>query len=268
MPELPEVETIVRGLRRRVRGRTIENAEFLWVRTCVGDPDATVAGLRGQRIAELRRWGKYIVFDLERKREKSVLVVHLRMTGNFLVNAEPGPWTRAVLHLDRGKTLVFHDIRKFGRFEWARDIPPRLRELGPEPLEIGFEDFHRRLRRRSAQAKAVLLDQEFLRGLGNIYCDEALFRSRIHPKANAARIGPTRARRLHAAIQDVLRDSIEQGGTTVMNYVDSEGSQGYFQLSTLVYGKAGEACTACGAPIRRAVIAGRSTHFCSSCQRR
>ena len=268
MPELPEVETVVRGLRRRVLGRVIENAEFRWARTCVGDPDATVAGLRGQRIGDLRRWGKYIIFDLERGADRSVLVVHLRMTGNFLVNGEPGPWTRAVLHLDRGTTLVFHDIRKFGRFEWAPDIPARLRELGPEPLEIRFEEFYPRLKKRSAQVKAVLLDQEFVRGLGNIYCDEALFRSSIHPKTNTAKIGPTRARRLHGAIQDVLRDAIEQGGTTVINYVDSEGSQGYFQLQTFVYGKTGEACKVCGSAIRRTVIASRTTHFCSKCQRR
>lgn len=268
MPELPEVETIVRGLRRRIVGRTIDNAEFRWARTAKGDVDETVAGLRGQRIAALRRWGKYIVFDLERGGEKSVLVVHLRMTGNFLINDEPGPWTRAILTLDGGLSLIFHDIRKFGRFEWAPDIPPRLRELGPEPLEISFEEFYPRLKARSAQAKAVLLNQEFLRGLGNIYCDEALFRSHIHPKTNTARIGPTRARRLHTAIQEVLKDAIEQGGSTVMNYVNSEGTQGYFQLSTFVYGKTGEACKVCGEPIRKTVIASRTTHYCSKCQRR
>ena len=268
MPELPEVETIVRGLRKRVAGRVIENAEFFWARTCVGDPDAAVARLRGQRIDGLRRWGKYIVFDLERGGESSVLVVHLRMTGNFLMNDEIGPWTRAVLHLDGGTTLVFHDIRKFGRFEWSPDIPARLRELGPEPLEISFEDFQLRLRKKASQVKATLLNQEFLRGLGNIYCDEALFRSKIHPKTSTAKIGQVRARRLHAAIQDVLRDAIEQGGTTVMNYVDSEGSQGYFQLKTFVYGKTGEACKVCGSPIRRTVIASRSTHFCAKCQKR
>ncbi len=267
MPELPEVETIVRGLRPRVVGRTIENAEFRWARTATGDPDLTVAGLCGQRIAALRRWGKYIVFDLERGGERSVLVVHLRMTGNFLLNGEPGPWTRAILTLDGGVSLIFHDIRKFGRFEWAPDIPTRLRELGPEPLEVGFEEFYERLKRRGAQAKAVLLNQEFLRGLGNIYCDEALFRSRIHPKTNTARLGPMRAARLHQAIQEVLKDAIEQGGTTVMNYVNSDGVQGYFQLSTFVYGKTGEPCKVCGAPIRKTVIASRSTHFCAKCQR-
>ena len=267
MPELPEVETIVRGLRPRVVGRTILNAEFLWPRTATHGPDATVAGLRGQRIRAIRRWGKYIVFDLEREGEASVLVVHLRMTGNFLFNVEPGPWTRAVLTLP-DSTLVFHDIRKFGRFEWSRELPARLRELGPEPLEVPFEEFYERLRKRSAQAKAVLMNQEFLRGLGNIYCDEALFRSRIHPRANTARIGRTRAARLHEAIQAVLEESIEQGGTTVMNYVNSDGVQGYFQLRTAVYGKTGEPCKTCGEPIRRTIIASRSTHFCPKCQRR
>lgn len=268
MPELPEVETIIRGLRSRVVGRRIENAEFRWARTCVGDPDRTITGLRGQKIEGLRRWGKYILFDLRRKGASSVLVVHLRMTGNLLVNAEPGPWTRAMLALSGGVSLVFHDIRKFGRFEWAPEIPPRLLELGPEPLEIPFEEFYRRWRARSTGAKALLLNQEFLRGLGNIYCDEALFRAGIHPKALSSKVGPKRARRLHEEIQAVLREAIAQGGTTVSNYVDSEGSQGYFQLSTEVYGKTGEACRKCGSTIRRAVVAGRSTHFCAKCQRR
>jgi formamidopyrimidine-DNA glycosylase len=267
MPELPEVETIVRGLRRRVAGRRIENAEFRWARTCTGDAEKTIRGLRGQRITGLRRWGKYIVFDLEREGKTSVLVVHLRMTGNFLVNGEPGPWTRAVLTLD-GLTLVYHDIRKFGRFEWAPEIPARLRELGPEPLEISHEDFTSSLRRRGAQAKAVLLNQEFLRGLGNIYCDEALFRSGIYPKTNTRTIGPARAARLHQAIRDVLTEAIEAGGTTVMNYVNSDGGEGYFQLKTYVYGKTGEPCKVCGAKIRRTVLASRSTHFCPKCQRR
>jgi len=268
MPELPEVETIVRGLRKRLPGRVIENVEFLWERTCVGDVDRTVRGLRGQRIEGLRRWGKYILIDLSKGDETSVLVVHLRMTGNFLFEDEPGPWARAVLSLDGGLTLVFHDIRKFGRFEWSRELPPRLAELGPEPLEISWEDFRSRLKARKGQAKAVLLNQEFLRGLGNIYCDEALFRARIHPKMNVARLGPVRAERLYRAIQEVLRDAIRQGGSTVNNYVDSEGSQGYFQLSTFVYGKTGEACKVCEKPIRKTIVAARSTHFCGQCQRR
>ena len=268
MPELPEVETIIRGLRPHVEGRRIANVEFRWARTCTGDPDATVKGLRGQTITRLDRHGKYIVFGLEKKGEESVLVVHLRMTGNFLVDTDPGPWTRAVLTLEGGPALTFNDIRKFGRWQWSPELPARLRELGPEPLEITEDDFLDRLRSRSSQAKAVLMNQEFLRGLGNIYADEALFRSRIHPRANTARVGPTRARRLHKAIQEVLCDAIAQGGSTVVNYVNSEGSQGYFQLHAFVYGKTGQPCKVCGSPISKTIVASRSTHFCSKCQRR
>lgn len=268
MPELPEVETIVRGLRPHVEGRRIQSAEFFWPRTVVGDPDETSANLAGQRISKLRRWGKYIVFELERKRRTSVLVVHLRMTGNFLIDAEPGPFTRALLTLQGGPTLVFNDIRKFGKWQWAEELPARLRELGPEPLDISADDFLERLHARSAQIKAVLLNQEFLRGLGNIYVDESLFRAGIHPRADTARVGPRRARRLHAAIQETLRSAIAAGGSTINNYVNSQGSEGYFQLQTQVYGKTGEACRKCGGPIRRTVIASRGTHFCPKCQRR
>ena len=253
---------------RRLTGRRLESVEFLWPGTSVGDPDETANALRGQTIRSVRRYGKYIVFDLERAGERSLLVVHLRMTGNFLFNDLPGPWTRVVASLDGGETLVFHDIRKFGRWQWARELPARLAELGPEPLEIAFDDFYRRLRRRGAQAKAVLLDQEFLRGVGNIYADEALFRAQIHPRSNTGKIGPKRARRLYDALRAVLTEAIAAGGTTVINYVSSDGVEGYFQLQTAVYGKTGEACRTCGEPIRRTVVASRSTHFCGRCQRR
>lgn len=267
MPELPEVETIVRGLRPRLVGQRIASAEFPWARTCVGDPDATGRILAGQKITAVRRWGKYLVFDLQKDGTASVLVIHLRMTGNFLFGDEPGPWTRAILNLQGGPALLFNDIRKFGRMEWGASLPARLEELGPEPLEIDPAEFYSRLRQRSARIKAVLLDQEFLRGLGNIYCDEALFRARIHPKAVTNRIGRVRADRLHAAIQQVLGDAIAQGGSTVYNYVNSEGSQGYFQLYTAVYGKTGQPCKVCGRPVSKLIIASRSTHFCADCQR-
>ena len=272
MPELPEVETIVRGLAPRVEGRRIANAEFLWARTCTGDAEATIANLRGQRIRKLGRRGKYIVFLLRKDGGDSVLVIHLRMTGNLLLEDENGskngPFVRAWMKLEAGPRLVFHDIRKFGRWQWSPTLPARLRELGPEPLEIGADEFAARLRGRGAQLKALLLNQEFLRGLGNIYADEALFRSRLHPKLNSARLGRKRALRLHAAIQDVLRDAIAAGGSTVNNYVDSKGAQGYFQLQTNVYGKTGENCKVCAAPLRRTIVAGRGTHFCPCCQRR
>ncbi len=268
MPELPEVETIVRGLAPRVEGKRIANVEFLWARTCAGDVDATIANLRGQRIRKLDRRGKYIVFRLENARGDSVLVIHLRMTGNLLLDGETGPFVRAWMQLEAGPRIVFHDIRKFGRWQWSPTLPARLRELGPEPLEIGADEFVARLQGRGAQLKALLLNQEFLRGLGNIYVDEALFRARLHPRLNSAKLGRARARRLHAAIRDVLRDAIAAGGTTVNNYVDSQGSQGYFQLQANVYGKAGEDCKVCAAPLRRTIVAGRGTHFCPRCQRR
>ena len=268
MPELPEVETIIRGLRRRVLNRRIANVEFLLPKLVVGNVDQTAARLRGQRIVGIRRHGKYIVFELERGRRRSCLVVHLRMTGNFIVDGDAGPHTRAIVALQGGPTLLYHDMRKFGRWQWSERLPERLRELGPEPLEITLEDFAKRIRSRHAMVKAVLLDQEFLRGLGNIYADEALFRARLHPKANTAKIGAKRAGRLHAAIRDVLTEAIAQGGSTIINYVDSEGAQGYFQLQTYVYGKTGEPCKVCRGKIRRTLVASRSTHYCSKCQRR
>ena len=175
---------------------------------------------------------------------------------------------RRSYYLEDGPVLVYHDVRKFGRWQWSPDLPPRLRELGPDPLEIPETEFLLRLRSRHAMAKALLLDQEFLRGLGNIYADESLFRAGIHPRTSTATIGRVRGRRLWVAIQEVLNDAIAQGGTTISNYVDSNAAEGRFQLSTFVYGKTGERCKRCKSAIRRIVIASRSTHFCPRCQRR
>ena len=268
MPELPEVETIIRGLTRRVLNRRITLAEFRMPQLVVGDPDEAAAHLRGQTITGIHRHGKYIVMRLRKRRKNSCLVVHLRMTGNFVLDGEPGPYTRAILQLEGGPTMVYHDIRKFGRWQVSDDLPPRLRELGPDPLEIDQADFIVRLRSRRGMVKALLLNQEFLRGLGNIYADEALFRARIHPRANTAKVGRLRATRLYDGIQQVLTDAIAQGGSTINNYVNSEGRQGYFQLSARVYGKTGEPCKVCGSPVRRTIVASRSTHFCPRCQRR
>ena len=268
VPELPEVETIVRGLRRHVSGRRIAGVEFPWPGLVVGDAEKTASRLRGRVIHGIRRHGKYIVIDLEGGRRGLCLVVHLRMTGNFIVGGEPGPYTRAILDLEGGPTLVYHDIRKFGRWQLSDGLPARLAELGPEPLEISEPEFRELLGARRGMLKALLLNQEFLRGLGNIYADEALFRARLHPRTNSLKIGAKRAARLYAAIREVLLDAIAAGGSTVSNYVNSEGSQGYFQLQTRVYGKTGEACRVCGTPIRRTIVASRSTHFCPKCQRR
>ncbi len=268
MPELPEVETVRRTLAPVVEGRTIAAASFAWPRTCVGDPCATQARLTGQRIERLERYGKYLVFHLRSDGRSSLLVVHLRMTGNLLVNGAPGEHTRASMTLDDGTAVVYQDIRKFGRWQWSERLPARLAALGPEPLEIGRDEFTARLRSRRARLKALLLDQEFLRGLGNIYADEALFRARLHPLRMGIGVGPRKARDLHGAIQAVLRDAIDAGGTSIRDYRDSRGAEGGFQHRIRIYGRDGEPCVNCGTLVRRVIVAQRSTHFCPRCQRR
>ncbi len=263
MPELPEVETIVRGLAGRLRGRRIERVEAGRSRVVRGD----VGQAAGYRVAGLQRWGKHILVELERRRARALLVVHLGMTGQLVWNGQPGKHTRVTIALGGGDELLFNDIRQFGRFEWAPRLPERLAALGPEPLEIRREEFVGRWRARRTMAKALLLDQRFLRGLGNIYADEALFRARIHPRAIAARLRPQRAAALHGAIRAVLREAIRRGGSSIANYVSSDGEPGWFQLRHRVYRRTGLPCVACGTLIRRLAIASRSSHFCPKCQR-
>ena len=268
MPELPEVETVRRTLAPALEGRTITAVSFCWPRTCVGDPDETEARLAGQCIERLDRHGKYLVLRLRKNDRESLLVIHLRMTGNLLLNGERGKFTRVTMALDDGTAVAFQDIRKFGRWQWSEQLPPRLAALGPDPLEIGRAEFSARLTVRKARLKALLLDQEFLRGLGNIYADEALFRARLHPQRSGASVGPRKARDLHGAIQDVLRTAIAAGGTTIRDYRDSRGAPGSFQRQIAIYGKAGTPCVTCGTRVRRVLVVQRSTHFCPRCQRR
>jgi len=256
VPELPEVETIVRALAPRLVGRRIVAARFTSKLVLRGRAAPPVAG---KTIAGVSRYGKFIVFDLDGDGPR--LLVHLGMTGKLLVDAEPTPYTRAVFRLGKG-TLLFDDIRQFGRIELAGALPA----LGPDPLELRAGEFSRMLRERRGRIKPLLLNQRFLRGLGNIYADEALFRARVHPLADASRLGK-RAPELHRAIVAVLRAAIEKGGSSIANYVDAEGRRGSFQLLHRVYGKAGRPCPRCGAAIRRIVVAQRGTHYCPECQR-
>ena len=268
MPELPEVETVRRTLAPAVEGRTVAAVSFVWPRTCVGDPRATEARLAGQRIERLERHGKYLLFRLRKDGRGSLLAVHLRMTGSLLANGAPGRFTRARMALDDGTAVVFQDVRKFGRWQWSERLPPRLAALGPDPLGIGRDAFAARLRSRRARLKALLLDQEFLRGLGNIYADEALFRARLHPERSAATVGPRKARDLHGAVQAVLRQAIDAGGTSIRDYRDGRGAPGGFQHRILIYGREGAPCPACGTRVRRVLVAQRGSHFCPRCQRR
>jgi len=263
VPELPEVETVARSIARLV-GRRIVSAEFTCLRILRGDPDKMSAALAGRRIRTIERRGKFIVIQLDGGWS---FVVHLGMTGKLLLGGTPGKHTHAVVNLDRG-VLRYEDQRQFGKLEVSRGLPARVEKLGPEPLEISLPEFAARLKRRKARIKSVLLDQHFVRGVGNIYADEALFRAGIHPLAIAARLKPERVKRLHAAIVEVLTQAIAKGGSSISDYVDAEGRSGFFQFEHRVYQRTGEPCLTCGAPIRRTLVAQRGTHYCPKCQRR
>jgi formamidopyrimidine-DNA glycosylase len=264
VPELPEVETVARSIAPLV-GRRIVTAEFRCARVLRGgDPDVMAAQLAGRRIAGVKRYGKFLVVSLK---PAGYLTVHLGMTGKLLLGGDPGKHTHAILTLDRG-SLLYDDSRQFGRLLYSDEFPARIGKLGPEPLEVAFEDFAEGLKRRNTSIKALLLNQDFVRGIGNIYADEALFRAGIHPLARARRIRGDRARRLHGAIVEVLSEAIAAGGSSVSDYVDAEGRKGFFQFSHRVYQHTGEPCVTCGAPIRRLLVAQRSSHFCPKCQKR
>ena len=246
-------------------GRRIVSTEFRCRRVLRGgDPRVLAARIRGRRIAGVQRYGKFILMSLE---GGGYLVVHLGMTGRLLLGGPEGKHTHAILTLDRG-VLLYDDSRQFGCIQFSEEFPERVAKLGPEPLEVPFEDFAAALKRRKTRIKALLLNQSFLRGLGNIYADEALFRAGIHPLAVASRLRRDRARRLHEAIIAVLTEAIAAGGSSISDYVDAQGRKGFFQFSHRVYQRTGEPCLACGTPIRRVLVAQRSSHFCPQCQKR
>jgi formamidopyrimidine-DNA glycosylase len=264
VPELPEVETVTRSIAPLV-GRRILAAEFRCLRILRGGhPDRMARRIEGRRIASIRRYGKFIVVSLE---DHGYLLIHLGMTGRLLLGGDPGKHTHALFKLDRG-LLLFDDSRQFGSIEFSEEFPRRVARLGPEPLEIGFEEFAAAVKARKARVKGLLLNQVFLRGIGNIYADEALFRAGIHPLARASRLRRDRIRRLYDAIGAVLSEAIAAGGSSVSDYVDAEGRQGFFQLDHRVYQRTGEPCVTCGTPIRRILVVQRSSHFCPKCQKR
>jgi formamidopyrimidine-DNA glycosylase len=262
MPELPEVETVVRTLRPVIIGRRILNAEFRQLRVLIGDPSDTAQALAGRKVKGVDRHGKFIVIRLDR----GFLVVHLGMTGKLLINAEPSKWTHAVFTLDRGM-LHYDDPRQFGRIEYGDELPARVAALGPEPLEVTLDDFARALRERRSPIKAVLLNQAVVRGVGNIYADETLFRAGIAPKRIAASLTRPHVKRIYDQMRAVLTEAIDSRGSSVSNYVDAEGRKGSFQDAHRVYRRTGEPCVKCGAPIQRILVAQRGTHYCPRCQK-
>lgn len=261
MPELPEVETVIRSVAPHVLGQTIKLAELLSNRVTRAGLRQTATALRGAVIKNVRRRGKQIFFDLDR----GLLYVHLGMTGKLLWDALPGKYTRAVFYLENG-TLLYDDIRQFGRVEYFSQMPESLERVGPDALGIDFDEFYRRLKQRSGFIKPLLLNQAFISGIGNIYADEALFAAHIHPRTPARRVSKSRARELYGCILQILRAAIDHRGSSVSDYVDTAGQRGSFQQLHCVYGREGKSCPRCGASIRRIVLGQRGTHYCPSCQ--
>jgi len=263
VPELPEVETVVRSLAPHLPGRRIVAARFTSRFVTPGNRKRLAANLIGRTIQSLRRRGKFIVMTLD----QGTLSVHLGMTGKLLLDAPEGQHAHGVFTLDRG-ALIYDDPRQFGRIEWSAGDAHRASRLGPEPLEIGVEEFVKRLRARKTRMKALLLNQSFLAGVGNIYADESLFAAGIHPLAISSRISVPRAASLHQAIREILTLAIEQGGSSISDYVDANGQRGWFQVQHQAYGREGEPCRRCGGAIKKILVAQRGTHFCPKCQRR
>jgi formamidopyrimidine-DNA glycosylase len=269
MPELPEVETIANGVHARVHGQTIRS---VWTsnkpQTFKSPPDEIIEVLSSSRIERVHRVGKTIVVDLSRKKKAAQFLVHLGMTGRLLVSTPDTPvppHTHAILTLSGGKELRFVDPRRFGRLSV---VAPGTTYDGPgaEPLTISLEDFVALFRNRKTPIKAALLNQSLLHGVGNIYADEALFHAGIRPTRHAGRLTRAELTRLRTALIKVLSEAIQLGGSSVSDYVDADGVAGFFQLHHHVYSRTGEPCRVCAAPIKRIVLAGRSTHYCPACQ--
>jgi formamidopyrimidine-DNA glycosylase len=262
LPELPEVETVVRSVRPHLVGRTIEYAEVRSKRVTRRDFAATVRGLTGARIVAVRRLGKQILVELN----QGLLYIHLGMTGKLLWNGVAGKYTRALLEFENG-ALLFDDVRQFGRFEFFPELPSGISVPGPDALDIDFATFLARLKGRRGSIKALLLNQSFIAGVGNIYADELLFAARVHPKTDLARLSAKRAAEVHRRLLETLRLAVEMRGSSISDYVDAAGARGEYQQRHQVYGRAGEPCPSCGGPIRRIVVAQRGTHYCPRCQR-
>src|SRR5215471_6735570 len=281
MPELPEVETIARGLHKRVAGDTIQS---IWLgekpEPLKSSPRDIAKVLEHSKILKVRRIGKHIVFDLKhtgrghsRGERSGQWVVHLGMTGQMQVttpDVEIAKHTHAIARLASGREVRFVDPRRFGRLAVVGAKPSGATSFqapGDEPLESQAERFIELFRGRKTPIKSALLNQKLLSGVGNIYADEALFRAGIRPRRRAASLTRDQLRKLHGSLQEVLREAIELGGSSINDYVNADGQEGFFQLQHRVYGREGEPCLVCGAPIKRVVIAGRSSHYCSHCQK-
>lgn len=284
MPELPEVHTVVVGLRALLPGHRIVRVKFDWPKSFPNSKEDAERFIFGSRVIDVRRRGKTILIDLS---SDYTLAIHLKMTGQLvyrgskdfggghpndsLIDKLPDKTTRVEFELDNGHWLFFNDVRKFG---WVRLIPSIeineidfLKKLGPDALNISVEKFVQALRTRKKSIKACLLDQTIVAGCGNIYADEALWLSKIHPSATASKLSRTKFVELHKQLQAILQLSIDKGGSSSKNYVNAEGERGSYLEFANVYQRTGKPCNRCGNEITKIKVAGRGTHLCTECQR-
>ncbi len=269
MPELPEVETIANGLHRRVAGDVIES---VWIgsrkQPLKSSPREIAQVLEGSRIERVQRVGKHMVAYLTTGRGPADWVIHLGMTGRVLVtepSQEIDKHTHLIAKLASGREIRFVDPRMFGKLQV---LPGKtFKAPGAEPINADREHFVRLFKGRKTPIKSALLNQALLSGIGNIYADESLFRASIRPRRRAASLTRADLLRLYDAIQEVLAEAIALGGSSVSDYVDSDGEEGFFQLEHRVYQRTGEPCLVCKTAVKRVVISGRSSHYCPKCQK-
>src|SRR5713101_5351028 len=282
MPELPEVETVARGLRQAILGRRILSVT-LGKTDFIDDPAALEQHLPGRRIEAVERYGKFMLLRLSAAEGSTraapngdvapaSLLVHLGMTGQIAPSPAAQPLekhTHVCLLLDDGRELRYVDARRFGRIAYLTEAPlaEELSGFGADPLEVSKEEFANRICGRRARIKALLLDQSVLRGVGNIYADESLWRAKIHPARLGANLSKKQAETLRRVLQDILQKAIVLRGSSISDFLDAEGEPGEYQRHHRAYGREGKNCYRCKTPIRRAIVAGRSSYFCPKCQR-
>ena len=272
MPELPEVETIARGLKKTLVGKKIEDVKVIFPGIVKEDSKDFTRHVVKTKVLSVRRRAKFILIDLSNRK---TILLHLGMTGSCLFLRPSSPLNKhdhlTVMLCRSQKELRYNDQRKFGRIKSFstsnQGSISDLRKLGPEPLDMSSSDFLSLFTKRKGRIKSTLLNQQVMVGLGNIYADESLFEARIHPLQRADKLSPQKLRRLHQAIQKILKRAIRAGGSSIENYYNVDGEIGSFQLQHNVYGREGLACKICGAKIRRIKISQRSSYFCPRCQK-
>ncbi len=265
MPELPEVQTVADHIKPDLIGKKVIGIEPIWKKVL---HNFSAKDLKGKhKIKNVNRRAKFIIIELE----DFLLAIHLRMTGKlYVLNEKTLPkHTSAVIHLEDSDNLIFEDTRKFGRIYMYKDLSEINTRHGPEPLgkEFTIEWLLTNLKKKKRNIKALLLDQSFISGLGNIYVDESLWESGIHPNSISCAIPKTKVSRLHNAVQNILKEAIKQLGTTFISFSFLNGKSGNYSNELKIFGKQGELCKNCGSIIKKIKVAGRGTHVCTKCQK-